>query len=318
MDAFALTANNLTYAVTGDRFGYWRLFPAPDGWGRIPAWGVGTVVRSACADVAVGERFAGMVPMSTHVVARPRLTRDGFADRPPHRAEVNPVYNRYTRVTGRPDADLERDAALRPVYILSFVLAHHLRAGAWLGAARLLVTSASSKASMGLAHALASAEVPVVGLTSPGHLDPVLATGLYDDVATYDRITELPTDPRCALIDVTGNAAVRDAVGTHLGPSLVDTLQVGQTDWDQPADQVLGSAGGATPFFAPTVIQHLVGEWGPAEFAHRLDTSLHDFTTHSHGWLEVDHRNGRTAMTRAFDDVAGGTTAPDRFLIVRP
>ena len=228
VNAFALTANNLTYAVTGDQFGYWRLFPADDGWGRIPAWGVGTVVRSASADVAVGERFAGMVPMSSHFVARPQRTRDGFADRATHRAEVNPVYNRYTRVTGRPDTDLERDAALRPVYILSFVLAHHLQASRWLGAVRLLVTSASSKASLGLAHALTSAEVSVVGLTSPGHLDLTLATGLYDDVATYDRITELPTDPRCALIDVTGSAAVRGDVRNHLGASLVDTLHVGR------------------------------------------------------------------------------------------
>jgi N-acetylglutamate synthase/N-acetylornithine aminotransferase len=49
VDAFALTANNLTYAVTGDRFGYWELFPADAGWGRIPAWGVGTPSRAASA-----------------------------------------------------------------------------------------------------------------------------------------------------------------------------------------------------------------------------------------------------------------------------
>ena len=66
------------------------------------------------------------------------------------------------------------------------------------------------------------------------------------------------------------------------------------------------------------MIQQLVGEWGPAEFAHRLDTDLHAFTTHSYSWLDVDHRDGRTAMTRAFDDVATGTTPPDRFVIVRP
>ena len=36
VDRFALTANNITYALTGDMLGYWTFFPADDGWGRIP------------------------------------------------------------------------------------------------------------------------------------------------------------------------------------------------------------------------------------------------------------------------------------------
>lgn len=318
VDAFALTANNLTYAATGDRFGYWSLFPASDGWGRIPAWGVGTVVLSGCPDVEVGERFAGMVPMSTHFVALPRSTRQGIVDLAAHRAQANPVYNRYTRVTGGSDDDLQRDSALRPAYILSFVLAHHLRASNWLGATRLLVTSASSKASLGLAHALASADVPVVGLTSPHHRALVHATGLYDDVAIYDRISELPTASRSVLIDVTGNPAIRDAVRSHLGASLVETVHVGQTDWDQPEDRLLGAADGAAAFFAPTTIQQLVDEWGPAEFATRLDTDLNAFITRSSAWLTPDLRDGRADMAGAFDDVAAGRVPPDRYVIVRP
>jgi hypothetical protein len=36
IDRFALTANNITYAVLGDQLKYWQLFPAPDGFGIIP------------------------------------------------------------------------------------------------------------------------------------------------------------------------------------------------------------------------------------------------------------------------------------------
>ena len=36
VDRFALTANNITYAVMGDQLKYWDLFPAPDGFGIIP------------------------------------------------------------------------------------------------------------------------------------------------------------------------------------------------------------------------------------------------------------------------------------------
>ena len=33
VESFAVTANNVTYAVMGDAFQYWNFFPAPDGWG---------------------------------------------------------------------------------------------------------------------------------------------------------------------------------------------------------------------------------------------------------------------------------------------
>ena len=36
VDRFALTANNITYALTGDLLKYWHLFPAPEGFGIIP------------------------------------------------------------------------------------------------------------------------------------------------------------------------------------------------------------------------------------------------------------------------------------------
>ena len=46
VDRFALTANNITYAVMGDQLKYWSLFPAPDGFGNIPVWGFGDVIAS--------------------------------------------------------------------------------------------------------------------------------------------------------------------------------------------------------------------------------------------------------------------------------
>ena len=49
VDAFGLTANNVTYAVFGDMLGYWKVFPATDSadqWGRVPVWGFAEVVES--------------------------------------------------------------------------------------------------------------------------------------------------------------------------------------------------------------------------------------------------------------------------------
>ena len=56
VDRLALTANNISYAGTGDSLGYWGFFPAEEGWGRIPAMGWGEVVASAHPEVPLGER----------------------------------------------------------------------------------------------------------------------------------------------------------------------------------------------------------------------------------------------------------------------
>ena len=64
VDRFALTSNNISYAVAGDLIGYWGFFPAKDGWGRIPVMAYADVIASACDGVEVGERFFGFVPMA--------------------------------------------------------------------------------------------------------------------------------------------------------------------------------------------------------------------------------------------------------------
>jgi len=94
VDMFGFTANNISYALRGDSMSYWKFFPEPRaGWGRIPAWGFGTVVRSASDAVSVGERYYGYFPMSSHVVVQPkRVDETGFFDSAPHRRYLNAVY----------------------------------------------------------------------------------------------------------------------------------------------------------------------------------------------------------------------------------
>ena len=46
IDSFAMTANNVTYAVMGDAMKYWNFFPTVDGWGIVPVWGFADVVGS--------------------------------------------------------------------------------------------------------------------------------------------------------------------------------------------------------------------------------------------------------------------------------
>src|SRR5690606_12729898 len=59
VDRFAVTANNVTYAVLGKRFHYWDFFPAAAPWGIVPAWGFADVIASKVPGLAVGQRVYG-------------------------------------------------------------------------------------------------------------------------------------------------------------------------------------------------------------------------------------------------------------------
>ncbi|HRX40929.1 MAG TPA: DUF2855 family protein, partial [Parvularculaceae bacterium] len=96
VDRFALTANNVTYGVVGERIGYWNFFPAEEGSGIIPVWGFADVVESKSDEIKTGERLYGYFPMGTHLVMRVGNVRpDRMIDAAAHRAALPPVYNSY-------------------------------------------------------------------------------------------------------------------------------------------------------------------------------------------------------------------------------
>ena len=83
IDRFALTANNITYAVTGDQLKYWQLSPAPENFGNIPVWGFGEVIASKHPGVAIGECLFGYFPMATHLVIEAATSASGACATPP-------------------------------------------------------------------------------------------------------------------------------------------------------------------------------------------------------------------------------------------
>src|SRR5580700_1834090 len=96
IDRFALTDNNITYAVLGDQLKYWQLFPAPENFGNIPVWGFGEVIASRHRGVAIGERLFGYFPMATHLMIEAiDVGKRGLRDAAAHRQGVAPVYNTY-------------------------------------------------------------------------------------------------------------------------------------------------------------------------------------------------------------------------------
>jgi len=72
VEAFSLTANNVTYAAFGEAMKYWQFFLSGDAaLGCLPVWGFATVSESLAEGLAPGRRVWGYYPAGTHLVVAP-------------------------------------------------------------------------------------------------------------------------------------------------------------------------------------------------------------------------------------------------------
>lgn len=324
VERFALTANNITYALFGDQIGYWRFFPAADGWGRIPVWGYARVLASAHPQVAPGERLFGYMPMSSHIrltVGRP--DSGSLIDAAPHRAELPPTYNRYQRLPSgapRDETGEAYQALLRPLFMLGFMVADFLEEEAVFGARRVVLSSASSKTALGLAQLLRAdrpAACEVMGLTSPRNAAFVRATGYYDQVAGYDELDAIPDEGGVVFVDMAGNAAQLAAVHGRFAAQLRHSCLVGATHWDRRAAAPAALPGPAPRFFfAPDRMRKRIQDWGRAEFEQRFTAKWQRFLGTVSPWLRPTERHGAEPVLAAYRQVLAGTVDPaEAFLL---
>lgn len=321
IDSFAFTANNVTYGAVGEMIGYWQFFPADDGWGRIPAWGIGVVEEAGESGLRPGERIFGYFPMSTHLVVVPsQVSERGFVDATPHRQQLPPIYNQYTRLAGDPRYDPRDEPRMMlfwPLFATAFLLDDFLAQNGFFGARSVVLASASSKTAFSLAWLLAKrGACRVVGLTSPANVAFVERLGCYDRAVEYGAIGSLPVDEPIVLVDMAGNAEVTSAVHRHLGDNVKYSSQVGITHWEKmgSTDDLPGAK--PTFFFAPGEMEKRNREWGPGVFQARLADAWHAFLAGTDGWLRIVHRRGPEAVERAYRDTVEGRVRPDEGLVL--
>ncbi len=330
IDRYAVTANNITYAVFGDVLGYWDFFPAADGWGRVPAMGWAEVVESAHPDVAAGPRYYGWYPMAGSVTMTVNPTTDGFRDDGDHRQAHAPVYRAYVE-TGRDafydgSADGEdRHALLRGLFLTGFLADEFFgdsggSGAAYFGAERVVVLSASSKTAIGFAQRASERGLAdVVGVTSGRNREFVERLGYYDTVVAYDDIDSIGADVDAVSIDMAGDPAVLAAVHRRLGDRLRYSMTVGRSHHDAAPSAPADLPGPAPQlFFAPTEVSRRQEQWGRDEYAGRSADALAQFVDGSRAWLSVEHRHGPAGARGAWDDVHGGRIPPDVGLVVLP
>lgn len=324
VEAFALTANNITYAAFGETMNYWAFFPTGDAaTGCIPVWGFGTVTESDNAQVALGERFYGYFPIAGDVLLEPARCNDaGFIDASAHRRELPAVYNHYVRCRTDPGHDPAREAEqalLRPLFATSFLIDDFLAESGFFDAEAVMLSSASSKTAYGTAFCLARRRgtpgaVRVVGLTSPGNLEFTRSLGCYDEVLGYDEIATLDATRPSIYVDFSGSAATRAEVHGHFADRLRYSCAVGVTHWaDPPGGQSLP---GPKPvfFFAPAQAKQRLAVWGAAGFQQRLAEAWRAFmvpvTDPQRPWLRVEPQRGQTAIAEVYAALLDGRVDP--------
>ncbi len=325
IDAFALTANNITYGVTGDMIGYWQFFPAAEaGWGRIPVWGFADVVSSGVDEVAEGERFYGYFPMAGHLLVQPKAVGDrSFTDGAAHRAQLPAVYNQYQRCAADPLYRPEHEALLmlfRPLFTTGFFIDDFLADNDFFGAGTVLLSSASSKTAVGLAwllHRTRKGRVRVVGLTSPGNKRFVESLCCYDAAVTYDKLGALPGGP-VVFVDMAGNGDLRASIHRHYADNLAYSCSVGVTHWEAAALGGNDDLPGPKPelFFAPTQVAKRNEDWGPAGVAERLAAAWTPFADEAAGWLKVRSEQGPDGVKEAYQRLLENRADPAEGLIL--
>lgn len=300
---FALTANNITYAVFGEVMSYWAFFPAEDG-GRLPVWGFADVTESKAEGVAAGERIYGYFPAGDELIVRPgQITKGTFFDETPHRENLPEAYNRYRRCANDPGYFEEREhfqQALQPLFLTSWLIDLHLRDTGFSGASQVSLTSASSKTALALAWCIAHDRpegVTVEAITSARSRPFVEKTGFYDAITLYDALSELAPHPKRIVVDFAGDASVNAAIHGALGDDLAANIRVGAAHWEQSAPPK--DLPGPKPafFFAPDHAVKRLKEWGNAEFLRRYTTAWSGFSDAAHDLFDtVEMKGGHGAL----------------------
>lgn len=321
IERFAFTANNVTYGVAGDQIGYWQFFPPSGGgtdWGLLPVWGFGEVVAGDA--LPKGERLYGYVPPAAYLkIKAGKIGPQRVSDVSAHRAGLPPVYNTLTRVAAEPGYVPAQDdlrCLLWPLFITSFCLWDAAKEANWYGAEQVLVLSASSKTSLGLAYALkADPDAPrLIGMTSQAHTQAVAALALYDAVHPYGAdIENRPT----LIIDMSGNSRELGRLHSALGDNMKQTLNVGITHWEEPRTREGYILERCAFFFAPGHIQKRYKDWGADGFATRSGAFMAQTAGKASNWLNLRHLAGLEGLAEVYVDVCNGHVAPTDGLIVQ-
>ena len=318
---FGLSANNITYAVTGSSFGYWGFFPVgdtSDTHGIVPLWGFADVVESAHPDISVGCRIFGYLPMASHwVLQADKLNEQGFVDILPSRKSNSPVYDSYFYCGSDPNYDPAREvwqANFRPLFLTSFALAQYIASETVETATTVVLTSASSKTAIGCAMLLSQMpHVDVVGLTSSENVAFVENLDCYDEVLEYEQVPDMRYKTPVWVLDLAGNKKLLQQLQEILDHLHHTTLFIGITDVRSQQNKPSGKLKGEM-FFAPAHINLLIKSWGHERFMAEYSQAWQQVAQGIETHYTIDGFTGIEALIERYQQLLEGKIPPNRLL----
>ena len=324
VEAFALTANNVTYATFGTAMKYWDFFPAADpAFGRVPVWGFATVEESNVEGIAVGQRVYGYLPISDRFDVQPvHVTKGSFLDGAAHRQGLAPIYNTYIFTAADPSYDAAFEAQqmlFRPLFTTGWMIDDTLMETGDPIPETVVISSASSKTAMALAHCLKQrGTVDTVALTSAGNKAYVESTGLYGRVCAYEDVDRLHARGLTAFVDFLGRPTLTADVHNALKDRLVRSLVIGVTDWEGNRAPIQLPHPQPEFFFVPTYAATRAKELGPDVLNARLGQSLAGFYRASSALVTPHAAAGHEAIAQAWRETLDAHVSPASGLILSP
>lgn len=332
LDSYAMTANNITYAVFGkpaglfgNDQGYWDFFAERGEPGRLPVWGFATVTESAADGIAAGDRFYGYYPMAREaVLTAGNIGPGGFTDVTPRRTTLPPIYNGYQRIEALHDyraTDHDYWPVFRPLFLTGWLIADQFEDDSDYGAEQILIASASSKTAIGLGYSLAQRQgsrPQTIGLTSKANVADLDAQHIYDRVIAYDDIMTLNAATSSALVDMAGNGAVTRAAHSHFGSNLKASIIVGKSHWDADAGEAALPGPERQGFFAPGRSQKRIADWGGPAFGKKIADAWLGFMDIAPRLARIDKRSGGEGALGAYREMLEGRADPKAGIVVEP
>lgn len=321
VDAFALTANNVTYAAFGGApMHYWNFFPTnADTMGRVPVWGFATVAESNADGVDVGKRLYGYFPISEELVVAPMKTSPrGFFDGAAHRQGLAPIYNFYSFIDTDPayvEGTEPQQMLFRPLYMTGWMICDSLMQGDPKPDAAIL-SSASSKTAIATAHGLRRRGVKTIGVTSPRNVQFVNETGLYDEILEYDQVASYQASGKTAYVDFVGRPELTKTVHQTCGDHMVRSLVIGATDWEDKRAPIADMPGPQPEFFfVPDYAANRSKELPAGELDRLTGADLVAFYPTSKSFVTPKSVKGIAAIQQAWVDTVEASVPADQGLV---
>ena len=289
--------------------------------GRVPVWGFATVAESKAEGVPVGQRMYGYFPISETLTVIPaKTTARGFFDAAAHRQGLAPIYNFYSYIDTDPayvEGTEPEQMLFRPLYLTGWMICDSLMEGDPAPDVAI-ISSASSKTAIAAAHSLKRRGVKTVGVTSPRNISFVQETGLYDEVFEYDRVADYEPAGNTSYVDFVGRPELTKAVHEICGDTLIRSLIIGATDWEDERAPVEGLTGPAPEFFfVPDYAANRAKQLPDGELDRRTGADLVDFYPVSRNFVTPKMLIGAEAISQAWLDTVDANIPADQGLICK-